>query len=359
MKRAARLYYNPWTRGMLVLAMLAAALLAIWWRGPEWRNVYHAFDFVQWRWVVVGVLPQPPLGARPGDLVARDNPPGAAGATTPIPPRLLGLRCRVAGKRRPAGPSGRARTRRCPAPPPAPRAGNERHAARHGVLAPAVRPLPGLAARSLRAPDGSNPALGGDEPHHLRPCRDRLPHRRPSRRRPGPGPRRHGQPRRLLAMARQGLAVLRAPVPAVVARLPERRLDTAALRRVGGDRGVQPEPAVAGGRARPRAHERRDHLPSWPGNIGLLQAAVALPLRRYGVAYGTGFAYGIVLQAVEMSVGVGVGLIFLAREGLSFAALRSIEERRRPPRTRSSADEPDAEPSAPDQVDAAVDHLDG
>jgi hypothetical protein len=33
-----------------------------------------------------------------------------------------------------------------------------------------------------------------------------------------------------------------------------------------------------------------------------------------------------VLQAVEMSVGVGVGLVMLAREGLSFASLRRIEE---------------------------------
>ena len=49
-------------------------------------------------------------------------------------------------------------------------------------------------------------------------------------------------------------------------------------------------------------------FPLWPGNIGLLQAAVALPLVQYGVPYGTGFAYGLVLQAVEMSVGVGVGL---------------------------------------------------
>jgi hypothetical protein len=44
------------------------------------------------------------------------------------------------------------------------------------------------------------------------------------------------------------------------------------------------------------------------------------------VPYATGFAYGLVLQVIEMSVGVGVGLIFLAREGLSFASLRRIEE---------------------------------
>jgi uncharacterized membrane protein YbhN (UPF0104 family) len=67
-------------------------------------------------------------------------------------------------------------------------------------------------------------------------------------------------------------------------------------------------------------------FPLWPGNVGLLQAAVALPLVQYGVAYGTGFAYALVLQAVEMSVGVGVGLIFLAREGLSLASLKRMEE---------------------------------
>ena len=65
-------------------------------------------------------------------------------------------------------------------------------------------------------------------------------------------------------------------------------------------------------------------FPLWPGNIGLLQAAVALPLVQYGVAYSTGFAYALVLQVIEMSVGVGVGLVFLAREGLSFATLREL-----------------------------------
>src|SRR5262249_62295573 len=66
-------------------------------------------------------------------------------------------------------------------------------------------------------------------------------------------------------------------------------------------------------------------FPLWPGNVGLLQAAVALPLVSYGVPYATGFAFGIGLQAIEMSVGVGVGFIFLAREGLSFAMLRRMQ----------------------------------
>jgi glycosyltransferase 2 family protein len=67
-------------------------------------------------------------------------------------------------------------------------------------------------------------------------------------------------------------------------------------------------------------------FPLWPGNIGLLQAAIALPLGSYGVAAGTAIAYGFGLQAIEASVGVGVGMIFLAREGLSFAMLRRMPD---------------------------------
>jgi uncharacterized membrane protein YbhN (UPF0104 family) len=78
-------------------------------------------------------------------------------------------------------------------------------------------------------------------------------------------------------------------------------------------------------------------FPLWPGNIGLVQAAVALPLSRYyGVAKATGIAFGFGLQAIEASVGVGVGLIFLAREGLSFAMLKVMPD-------ASQADVPDAE----------------
>ena len=66
-------------------------------------------------------------------------------------------------------------------------------------------------------------------------------------------------------------------------------------------------------------------FPFWPGNVGLTQAAIAVSLAQYGVAYGRGFAYGLGLQAIEASVGIGVGTIFLAREGLSYATLKDIE----------------------------------
>jgi len=64
-------------------------------------------------------------------------------------------------------------------------------------------------------------------------------------------------------------------------------------------------------------------FPLWPGNVGLVQVAIATPLKAsYGVAYPHGVAFGFGLQAIEASVGIGVGLLFLAREGLSFAMLR-------------------------------------
>jgi uncharacterized protein (TIRG00374 family) len=64
-------------------------------------------------------------------------------------------------------------------------------------------------------------------------------------------------------------------------------------------------------------------FPLWPGNVGLVQVAIATPLAAsYGVAYAHGVAFGFGLQAIEASVGIGVGLLFLAREGLSLAMLR-------------------------------------
>ena len=67
-------------------------------------------------------------------------------------------------------------------------------------------------------------------------------------------------------------------------------------------------------------------FPLWPGNVGLLQAAIALPLLHYGVFYARGIAYGIGLQAIEASVGVGFGLLFLAREGLSYTMLKVMPD---------------------------------
>jgi uncharacterized membrane protein YbhN (UPF0104 family) len=83
-------------------------------------------------------------------------------------------------------------------------------------------------------------------------------------------------------------------------------------------------------------------FPLWPGNVGLVQAAVALPLIGYGVAKARGVAFGFGLQAIEASVGVGLGMIFLAREGLSFAMLRVMpgaEAAEMPPEEEQQAEE--------------------
>ncbi len=64
-------------------------------------------------------------------------------------------------------------------------------------------------------------------------------------------------------------------------------------------------------------------VPLWPGNTGLQQAAIALPLISYGIVYARGFAYGIGLQAIESSVGYVLGVVFLVREGLTLGRLRT------------------------------------
>ena len=65
-------------------------------------------------------------------------------------------------------------------------------------------------------------------------------------------------------------------------------------------------------------------VPLWPGNVGLQQAAIALPLVSYGVVYSRGFAYGIGLQVIESSVGYVFGILFLLREGIGIVGLKTL-----------------------------------
>ncbi len=320
---------NPWARGLFVLASLVAALLALWWRGPEWDTVYHSFDFVSWRWVIVGVVLNllsvlaralswnltihqalaPPLPrftqvfsafgvgllgnavlpARAGELarvaVLRRHLPGRRGTSATllgtvfshrlfdlVPIALLVIYVFATAKMP--------------------------HWAVTGLV---ILGLVGLALVTV-AIIGARRAHGGPT---------------------------HGQrtAMRLLAMARQGLAVLRTPAAAVAAILLQTIgwvLQLLAVWAVTAAFDLDvPLPAAA---LVLLLMNVATVFPLWPGNVGLLQAAVALPLVQYGVPYATGFAYGLVLQAVEMSVGVGVGLVMLAREGLSFAALKRMEE---------------------------------
>jgi glycosyltransferase 2 family protein len=134
-----------------------------------------------------------------------------------------------------------------------------------------------------------------------------------------------GQVRRLVTMARYGLGVMHAPAPAAIAVILQSIGWTFQLLAVWATMRAFDihVPLHAAGLVLLLMNVAM-LFPLWPGNIGLVQAAVALPLVSYGVPYAKGFAFGIGLQAIEMSVGVGVGLIFLAREGLSYAMLKHM-----------------------------------
>jgi uncharacterized membrane protein YbhN (UPF0104 family) len=328
--RLSALAANPWARGLFVLASLVLAILGLWWRGPDWNTVYHAFDFVSWRWVVVAValnLLSVLARAWAWNLTIHHAMP------PPLPPFSQVFSAFGVGL-----------------------LGNAVLPARAGELARVA-----VLRRHLPHGKGTSATLLGTVAAHrlfdLFPiallvayvmATARLPHWAvtgvvvvglvglgllavavlSARRTPGDAPH-HGErtARRLLAMARQGLAVLRTPGAAFLAILFQTIGWTLQLLAVWAvteafDLGV-PLPAAA---LVLLLMNIATVFPLWPGNVGLLQAAVALPLVRYGVAYGTGFAFGLVLQAVEMSVGVGVGLVMLAREGLSFAALRRMED---------------------------------
>ena len=136
-----------------------------------------------------------------------------------------------------------------------------------------------------------------------------------------------GRVRRLLAMARQGLAVLRSPVPAVFALYFQILGWTVQLLAVWvAFRAFQIDAPIAAAALVLVMVNAALLFPLWPGNFGLVQVAVALPLLAYGVSYAHGFGFGIGLQAIEASVGVGLGLASLAREGVSFAMLRRMPE---------------------------------
>ena len=134
-----------------------------------------------------------------------------------------------------------------------------------------------------------------------------------------------GRLQRVIARARQGLAIMRAPLPAALA---------ASLQYAGWIFQLLAvwsvmyafhidEPIAAAGLVLVLMNVATI-FPLWPGNVGLVQAAIALPLTQYGIDYSRGIAFGLGLQAIEASVGVGIGLLFLAHEGLSYATLKGM-----------------------------------
>ena len=130
---------------------------------------------------------------------------------------------------------------------------------------------------------------------------------------------------KLLAMARLGLNVMREPAAAIAAALLQTAAWGAQLFAVWATMfAFELDLPLSAAALVLLLVNVATIFPLWPGNVGLLQAVVALPLRSYGVAYATGIAFGLGLQVLEMSVGVGLGLLFLMREGLSLATLRQM-----------------------------------
>jgi phosphatidylinositol alpha-mannosyltransferase len=64
-------------------------------------------------------------------------------------------------------------------------------------------------------------------------------------------------------------------------------------------------------------------VPATPSNIGVFQLAVISVLHTgFGISTADALAYGVILQGVEISTAVGLGLPALVREGLTWSDLR-------------------------------------
>ena len=318
---------SRWVRGALVVPFFVAVAFMLWWRGPDWNVVYHAFDLVHWAWIVFA------LGLNLASVLARalawqltivqaldpPDPPfnrtfsafaiGLLGNAA-LPGRI-GELARVAVLRRRLA-HGRGTS--------AALVGTV-FAHRLFDLFPALI-LIGYVLATAKIPHWATTSLIVVAAIGIGLLTAAMMSARRGHRASIEGAR---TIRRLLGMARQGLSVLKAPAPAAGAVLLQCLGWTLQLFAVYvAMRAFDVHAPLPAAGLVLLLMNVATIFPLWPGNIGLLQAAVALPLVQYGVAYSTGFAYGLVLQVVEMSVGVGVGLIFLAREGMSFASLRRL-----------------------------------
>ncbi len=322
-----RLPANPWLRAVLVLPFLVTSALLLWWRGPDWASVADAFTIVDWWWIVAALalnllsvvaralawrtvvnqaLPKPHA---PFASVFSAFAVGLLGNA--VLPGRIGELARVAVLAR-GQPRGHGHTAALVGTVFAHRLFDFIPAVLLVAYVLVTARIPDWAVVSLIAVSGIGGVLFA-----LGVASARLNRR--------PAPDIVGPVRQLLRMARQGLGVMNAPLAAVAAIFYQAvgwTFQLMAVYLAMRAFGIH-APLPAAGLVLLLMNVATI-FPLWPGNIGLLQAAVALPLVSYGVAYPRGFAYGLGLQVVEMSVGVGVGLLFLAREGLSFAMLKRM-----------------------------------
>ena len=332
MTRARRVWRSGWTQAVVALLALVLAFVVIWWRGPEWGAVLDAFRLVIWSWIVLAFLLNVvstlfrALSWRltVGQALPPEHQPkvihvlssfGVGLLANAVVPGRLGELARVATLRRhlPDAPPGTSAT-----------LVGTVFAHRLFDLVPAsilvvwvllTAEVPHWAVVSFVIA-----ALVGFALFTVAWL----------------GAKRHQRPvmsegmsslRQVFSMGRQGLAVLKEPVPlagAVLLQCLGWLMQLLAVYAAMQAFDIH-APLSAAGLVLVLMNVATI-VPLWPGNIGLVQAAVALPLRNYGVPYATGFAYGLVLQAIEMACGIGLGLLAIAREGISFAMLRRMED---------------------------------
>jgi uncharacterized membrane protein YbhN (UPF0104 family) len=315
-------------RGLIGLLTLAAIVALSWWRGPEWGSVGDAFKRVSWSWVAVAlalnllsvvirawawrtVINQalPRAQQPPFRRVFSAFSVGLLGNA--VLPGRIGELARVAFLTRDM-PRGQGLTGRLLGSVFAHRLFDVIPALVLTIFVLATAKIPRWAITSLEIAIVAGIALflatvlvAGLE---LRPL-----------------PEGTRALRKLLAMARLGLNVMREPAAAVAAALLQTAGWAAQLFAVWATMfafGIEEDLSAAA--LVLLLMNVATLFPLWPGNVGLLQAVVALPLVSYGVAYSTGIAFGLGLQVLELSVGVGLGLLFLMREGVSLATLRRM-----------------------------------
>jgi phosphatidylinositol alpha-mannosyltransferase len=131
---------------------------------------------------------------------------------------------------------------------------------------------------------------------------------------------------RLLSLARQGLVVFARPrygASAVIGQLLAWALQWLSCYSVMVALGLQSDGGLVAAAAILLAVNLSAILPATPSNVGVFQAACAVVLAAYGVSAGTGVAYGIILQAVEVITALGLGVPALLGEGLRWQDIRS------------------------------------
>ena len=327
-----RAWRSGWAQAVVAVVAFVVAATLIWWRGPEWGSVLDAFELVIWSWIVLALALNVvstlfrALSWRltVGQALPPEHQPklvhvlssfGVGLLANAIVPGRLGELARVATLRR-----------HLPDAPPGTSAILVGTVFAHRlfdlvpasilvvwVLLTAEVPHWAIVSITIAAAVGFalfTAAWLGAKRHDRPVVREGM-----------------GSLRQLVTMGRQGLSVLKAPVPLAGAILLQclgwlMQLLAVYVAMQAFDIDA---PLPAAGLVLVLMNIATI-VPLWPGNVGLVQAAVALPLRNYGVAYPVGFAYGIVLQAIEIVCGIGLGLIAIAREGISVAMLRRMED---------------------------------